>query len=285
MSSADQPGRTGPYRHIRLVYAGQSSQLWKARDERDGKIVAVKRLLPTRADREHVALLNNERRVAESLKDSSSFLKVYDAGRDGGIPYLILEWFPAPSVGQLVKLGYETYSPVLPQLIPALFEPLIPLHAAGWVHCDIKPDNFLFSPDLGVKLIDFAITEKKRSNLLARFLPKSKTIRGTATYISPEQIDHRAIDGRTDLYSLGATILELLTAAAPFSGNTLGELLNKHRTGAVPSAAARNRNVTPRFDAFLKSLLSPDPAGRPATAQEAFSLVKRIPIFLKNPGT
>ena len=284
MSSADQPGRTGPYRHLRLVYAGQSSQLWKARDERDGKIVAVKRLLPTRVDRGHVALLNNEHRVAESLK-GSSFLKVYDAGRDGGIPYLILEWFPAPSVGQLVKLGYETYSPVLPQLIPALFEPLIPLHAAGWVHCDIKPDNFLFSPDLGVKLIDFAITEKKRSNLLARFLPKSKTIRGTATYISPEQIDHRAIDGRTDLYSLGATILELLTAAAPFSGNTLGELLNKHRTGSVPSAAAKNRNVTPQFDAFLKSLLSPDPSGRPATAQEAFSLVKRIPIFLKNPGT
>ena len=285
MSSADQPGRTGPYRHLRLVYAGQSSQLWKARDERDGKIVAVKRLLPTRVDRGHVTLLNNERRVAESLKGSSSFLEVYDAGRDGGIPYLILEWFPAPSVGQLVKLGYETYSPVLPQLIPALFEPLIPLHAAGWVHCDIKPDNFLFSPDLGVKLIDFAITEKKRNNLLARFLPKSKTIRGTATYISPEQIDHRAIDGRTDLYSLGATILELLTAAAPFSGNTLGELLNKHRTGSVPSAAAKNRNVTPQFDAFLKSLLSPDPSGRPATAQEAFSLVKRIPIFLKNPGT
>ena len=154
MSNADQPGRTGPYRHIRLVYAGQSSQLWKARDERDGKIVAVKRLLPTRVDREHIALLNNEHRVAESLKGSSSFLKVYDAGRDGGIPYLILEWFPAPSVGQLVKLGYETYSPVLPQLIPALFEPLIPLHAAGWVHCDIKPDNFLFSGD-DLRLIDW----------------------------------------------------------------------------------------------------------------------------------
>ncbi|MBO7725447.1 MAG: serine/threonine protein kinase [Thermoguttaceae bacterium] len=285
MSSAGQPERTGPYRHIRLVYAGQSSQLWKARDERDGRVVAVKRLLPNRVDREHVTLLNNERRVAESLKDSPSFLKVYDAGRDGGIPFLVLEWFPAPSVGQLIKLGYETYSPVLPQLIPALFEPFIPLHAAGWVHCDVKPDNFLFSPDLGVKLIDFAITEKKRSNLFARFLPKSKTIRGTATYISPEQIDHRAIDGRTDLYSLGATILELLTAAAPFSGNTLGELLNKHRTGIVPSAAMKNRNVTPQFDAFLKSLLSPDPAQRPETAAEAFSLVKRIPIFRKNPGT
>lgn len=284
MSSADQPQRIGSYRLVKLVYTGQSSQLWKARDERDGKDVAIKRLLPNRVDREHVALLNNDRRVSESLKGSPSFLQIYDAGRHGGIPYLVLEWFPAPSVGQLIKLGYETYSYVLPQLIPALFEPLIPLHAAGWVHCDIKPDNFLFSPKLGVKLIDFAIAEKKQGNFLARFLPKPKTIRGTATYISPEQIDHRGIDGRTDLYSLGATILELLTAAAPFSGNTLGELLNKHRTGTVPSAAMKNRNVTPRFDEFLKSLLSPDPAKRPATAQEAFSMAKRIPIFLKKPG-
>ncbi len=285
MSSVDQPERTGPYRHIRLVYAGRSSQLWKARDERDGKIVAVKRLLSNCVDREHTALLNKDRQVAESLKGSSFFLQIYDAGRDGGIPYLALEWFAGPSVGQLIKLGYETYAPVLPQLIPALFEPLIPLHAAGWVHCDIKPDNFLYSPQLGVKLIDFAITEKKSRGFLSRLFPKSSAIRGTATYISPEQIDHKAIDGRTDLYCLGASILELLTAAAPFSGNSLGELLNKHRTGAVPSAAMKNRNVTPQFDAFLKTLLSPDPDRRPATAQEAFSLAKRIPIFLKAPGS
>lgn len=281
--SSELPQRTGPYRHIRMVYAGQSSQLWKARDERDGKTVAVKRLLPNYVDREHVALLNKERQVTVSLDGSPSFLHFYDAGKDAGIPYLVLEWFAGPSVGQLVKLGYETYAPVLPQLIPALFEPLIPLHQAGWVHCDIKPDNFLFSPELGVKLIDFAITEKKGGSLLPRFFRKSAAIRGTATYISPEQIEHRPLDGRTDLYCLGATILELLTGAAPFAGNTLGELLNKHRSPHVPSVAAKNRNVTPQFDAFLKSLLSPDPNKRPSSAQEAFSVAKRLPIFLKPP--
>jgi serine/threonine protein kinase len=281
--SSEQPQRTGSYNHIRLIYAGQSSQLWQARDERDGKLVAIKRLLPNCVDRSHIAMLNRDRQVVKSLEGSPLFLRFYDSGKDRGIPYLALEWFPAPSVGQLVKRKYENYASVLPQLIPALFEPLIPLHQAGWVHCDIKPDNYLFSPDLGVKLIDFAITEKKGKNLLSRFFPRSSAIRGTATYISPEQIDRRPLDGRTDLYCLGATILELLTGMAPFAGNSIADLLQKHRSPNVPSAAAKNRNVTPQFDAFLRSLLSPDPNGRPSSAQEALAVAKRLPIFLQPP--
>lgn len=278
--SPENPERTGPYRHIKMVYAGQSSQLWKARDDRDGTVAAVKRLLPSCADSKHAALLKKEVQVLTSLDGEPGFLQVFESGKDGRIPYLATEWFPAPSVGQIVKKGYDTYAPLLPQLIPAMFEPLIPLHEAGWVHCDIKPDNYLYSPELGLKLIDFAITEKKGGRLLSRLLPKSAAIRGTATYISPEQIDHRPLDGRTDLYCLGCTILELLTGAAPFAGNTLAELLNKHRSPNVPSAMARNRNVTPEFDAFLRSLMAPNPQNRPASAREAFSVVKRIPIFL-----
>ena len=277
------PERTEHYRHLKLVYSGQSSQLWKARDERDGKTAAVKRLLAETVDRQHAGMLKKEIQVLSALGDSKYFVHIYETGKDGKIPYVAMEWFPAPSVGELVKLGYEVYAPVLPILIPLMFEPLVPFHEAGWIHRDIKPDNFLFAPDMGIKLIDFAIAIRKGEGAFARLLVKPSQTQGTATYMPPEQIENKTVTERSDLYSLGCTILELLTDAAPFSGNTLQELLKKHISGNVPSAAAKNRNVTPQFDAFLKTLMSPRPEDRPSSAREALAVLKRTPIFFRTP--
>ena len=105
---AGSEGKTGPYRHLKLVYAGQSSQLWKARDDRDGKTVAIKRLLPESA-RDHAPLLKKEVQVASALDGNRWVVQIYEMGKDAGIPFLAMEWFPAPSVGQLIKLGYDVY--------------------------------------------------------------------------------------------------------------------------------------------------------------------------------
>ncbi len=84
----------------------------------------------------------------------------------------------------------------------------------GWVHCDVKPDNFLLNEKGGIKLIDFTISQKAATGMLSRLFGKQKVIRGTRSYMSPEQIRGQPLDGRADIYSLGCLYFELLEEAS-----------------------------------------------------------------------
>lgn len=276
------PERIGRYRPLQLIYTGQATRLWKAYDDAERRQVAVKILTPTAAgDRRQVAFLRREFKIGSTLQ-GEKLVSVYEYGKEDGLPYIAMEWFPAPSVKQLIHLGYPKYAPILPTLLPLLFEALVPLASAGYVHCDIKPDNYLFAPDAGIRLIDYALV-KKRDGFLAKFLPKGKTIAGTATYMSPEQIRKKPLDGRADLYCLGGTIAELLTGQPPFTGNSMNELLQKHLSGAIPSVSAKNKNVTPEFNEFLRSLMALNPSDRPASAADALRTLRRLRLFVQTP--
>ena len=203
----------GRYRPLRLVYSGQYAKLWKMRDTREDVDVGLKVLLPSAMrDRKQRALLRHEFELGSTL-DFPGLVPAYEWGKEEGCYYYTMEWFPAPSVKGLVLLGYETYAPVLPTLIPMLFEPLLSLAKAGYVHRDVKPDNYLFSPEKGIRLIDYALVQK-RGGWWRRLLPKGKVTQGTATYMSPEQIRKDPLDERADLYCLGGTIVELRKSPA-----------------------------------------------------------------------
>lgn len=280
--STPLPGHIGRYRPVQLVYSGQSTRLWKAYDDEQRRNVAIKMLTPLASkDRSQVAFLRREFKIGSTLS-SDKLVSAYEMNREDGVWFLAMEWFPAPSVKQLVHLGYANYAPILPTLIPLLFEALIPLHAAGYVHCDIKPDNFLFAPEAGIRLIDYALVRKK-GGFLEKFLPKGKTIAGTATYMSPEQIRKKPLDARADLYCLGGTILELFTGQPPFAGNSMNDLLQKHLSGAIPSITSKNKNVTPQFNDFVRSLLAVNPNDRPSSAADALGLLRSTRIFVKEP--
>lgn len=275
--------KIGPYRLLSPVYTGQSARLWKARDDGEQKFAALKILLPNMAnDRVQVGLLRHEYEIALRL-NGESFVKVYDFGKSKNIPYIVMEWFPSPSVKDLIQLGYERYAPTLPDLIPRLFTPLIVLHAAGLVHRDVKPDNYLYSPDAGVRLIDFALTRPTDHFVSRLFLRKGVT-QGTATYMSPEQVRNQPLDGRADLYSLGCTLIELVTGRPAFSAGSMNDLLQKHLTGTVPSTSGKNKNVTPQFSAFLASLIERDRQKRPASVHEAFDTLQRLKMFHQPPA-
>ena len=252
------------------------------RDTRSGVDVGLKILLPgAMRDRAQVALLRHEYALGSKL-DLPGLVRAYEWGKEGGCYYYTMEWFSAPSVKELILLGYENYAPVLPVLIPKLFEPVIALAGAGYIHRDIKPDNYLFAPERGIRLIDYGLVQRS-GGWWRRFIPRGKTTQGTATYMSPEQIRKEPLDERADLYCLGGTIVELLTGSVPFSGTSLNDLLGKHLSGQIPSILSKNKNVTEEFNQLVRSMLAPRREDRPRTVADAYAALKRVRMFVNPP--
>ena len=284
MSSSTRIERLGPYRLLNIVNTGQSSRLWKAFDDERRESVAIKTLLDKLAgDKSQIALLKWEHDIASKLSHPLLIdIREFDWDRSTKTPYLVMEWFDAPNLKALVNKGYGAYCHSLEMILSGMLGSMMYLHDQGWVHRDVKPDNFLFSEEHGFKLIDFALAKKIPTGLSKMFAGKTKP-QGTPSYMAPEQIRGQAPDPRSDIYSLGCTFFELLSGKPPFSGNTMNDLLQKHLTTPPPSIAARNPNLTPEFGQVLRDMLAKRPEDRPASIKELVAMIGGVRLFKREP--
>jgi serine/threonine protein kinase len=277
--------RLGKYRILAVVNTGQSTRMLKGYDDERREPVGIKTPLERLAnDKSQIALLKWEHTVASKLS-SPLLIGIHDYAWDAPtkMPFLVMEWFDAPNMKALINKGYGAYCNSLEMILSGMLGSMMYLHEQGLVHCDIKPDNFLFNEELGFKMIDFAIARKIPSGLSKLFGGRSKT-QGTASYMSPEQIRGKAPDPRSDIYSLGCTFFELLACKLPFSGNSMNELLQKHLTTPPPSIAARNPNLTPEFGQVLRVMMAKKPEDRPASIKELVSMISNIRLFKREPN-
>ena len=148
------------------------------------------------------------------------------------------------------------------------------LHDHGWIHCDIKPDNFLTDEHCNLKVIDFSIAVKEKKSLFGR----PKAIRGTRSYMAPEQIRRKHPSPASDVYGLGCVIFELLSGKTPYSANSPDELLNKHLKAPIPSLEACS-DATKEFANLVKKMLAKDPAKRIKSMREFLHEYKSIQMF------
>ena len=160
-------------------------------------------------------------------------------------------------------------------------ESLCYLAEQGWVHRDVKPDNFLISPQGELKLIDFALAVRPKSGLARMFALKAKP-QGTMSYMPPEQILGKPVDLKADVYSLACTVFELVSGKKPFTGMSTNELLQKHVAGPIPALEAANRNVTVEFGSVIRRCLAKEPADRPTMADFRREL-QSIALFKMRP--
>lgn len=273
----------GPYRLLHVVKTGQTSQVWAAINDNTKFRCALKIILEEfRKDREHVAYMKNEFLVGKSL-DHERVIHVFEQGVSQKIPYLVMEFFPYPNMKDIILRVLDQVGFMLPTIIERAAEGLAYFNEQGWVHRDVKPDNFLVNLEGEVKLIDFALAKKPAGGLAKLFGRKSK-IQGTRSYMSPEQIRGQPLDVRSDVYSFGCTIFHLVAGQLPFTGVTSNELLNKHLTAPAPTIQAYNRNITPEFSQLLQSMMSKRPESRPKDMADFLRNFRAIELY-KTPPT
>ena len=281
--SSTQILHIGQYRLLNVVYTGQTSRTWQAYDDRARRYVGVKTLLQSASrDRAQVNMMKWEYAVGSKLHHER-FAEIYEMGKYNKIPYIAMEWVPAPNVKQYMQRRYENYCVFLPKMLPQMIEALALLHESGWIHRDIKPDNFLFSEEGGVKLIDFALAKSIKGNPLAKLLGIKSVPQGTPSYMAPEQILGKQLDGRTDIYSLGCTLFEMPAPRPTYTGVNQQELLQKHISAPIPSIRARNKNVTPEFASLLAQMMAKKVSDRPKSARDLFLALRSVRIFTKEP--
>jgi serine/threonine protein kinase len=274
----------GPFRLLNLIRSGKTCEVWEVMNDSKGERLAIKLLSGDAArNREEVAFMKHEWQVGREL-EHPHVIKIYDFDANRDHVYVSMDLFAALNLKQHIHQGVEPLAPLARECIRQAAEGLAYFHAQGWIHRDVKPDNFLMNKEGNVKLIDFALAVRRKSGLARLFSGKTK-VQGTRSYMSPEQIRGQPLDERADIYSFGCMIHELLGGKPPYTGNTTNDLLTKHLRFPIPPLQASNRNITDSFAQVVRKMLSKKPAERPQTMADFLAETRNLEIFKVPPST
>ncbi|MBO2458796.1 protein kinase domain-containing protein [Actinomadura violacea] len=255
------------YRLDEPVGAGGMGQVWRAYDQTLDRVVAVKVIAGLNAAPEAAARLRREARAAAKLT-GPHVAAVHDYGRDdtANRDYIVTEFITGTDLGSRVR----DHGPQDPADVARwgvqICDALIEAHEAGVYHRDLKPQNVMLTARGAIKLVDFGIAAYAEAADYTR-ITASGVVIGTPAYMSPEQVEDRDVDHRSDLYSLGCTLFELLTGRQPFMGKVVTVLLDHVRT--PPPAPSSIRAGLPDFwDEVVSVLLAKDPGHRFSSAED-----------------
>ncbi|MDE3089072.1 MAG: protein kinase [Chloroflexota bacterium] len=246
------------YRTISEIGRGGMGVVYRGHDTVLDRDVAVKLLSALSLTDDARARLLREAQAAAQL-NHPNIASVYDAGEADGVPFIVMELVDGPSLRDRPPETIAEIVRVAHQLSAALDH----AHAHGIIHRDVKPENVLLAPDGTAKLMDFGLARVSASHLT-----EEGAVVGTVSYISPEQLMGKDIDGRTDLYSLGSLLYELLTRRAPFIGDhPMAVISQQLYTPPAPPSTLR-ADIPPALEDIILKLLAKDPKDRYASARD-----------------
>ena len=223
MEAVTLVGRTiGRYVVLEALGEGGMGTVYKARDTRLGRMTALKVMRPGRTgDPDRQRRFVREAQTASAL-NHPNILTIYEIDADAGIDYIAMEYLAAPTLAALIASGALPAERAL-RLVVQVADALVAAHAAGVVHRDLKPSNVMVLPGDRVKVVDFGLAKLTEPTASIDETLEPLTARGvvvgTVPYMSPEQAAGRPLDARSDLFSLGAILYEMLAGRRPFGGD------------------------------------------------------------------
>ncbi len=249
----------------RMLGQGGMAQVFEGHDRLLDRRVAIK-ILKTRFahDAEFLARFKREARAAASLAHAG-IVAVYDSGEDGDRQFIVMEYAEGRTLADILKIEGALAPDDAVEIASEMCAALAHAHARGLIHRDVKPANTNITPDGSVKVMDFGIARAVED---ATMITTTAGIIGTPRYMSPEQVDGRPLDPRSDLYALGVCLYECLTGVVPFDGTSAIMIAARHLNEPPRPLREVRPDVPASLDAVTMKALEKDPADRYQTAEE-----------------
>jgi serine/threonine-protein kinase len=273
----DLTGQTlGDFRVLRKLGAGGMGQVYLARQVSLDRPVALKLLKPGIAA-DPVALKRFEAEaLAVARLQHPNVVQVYALGEAGGRRFMALEYVDGRNLREYLARKGPPDLPVALSILRQVAAALGAAHEAGLVHRDVKPENVLVTRKVGVKVADFGLSRAFADVADDPRLTQSGVVVGTPVYLSPEQAQGKAVDHRSDLYSLGVTAYHLLAGEPPFRGATAIDVALKHVTDRPRPLADLRPDLPPDLCGLVHRLLAKDPADRYQSAREVLRDLSKV---------
>jgi eukaryotic-like serine/threonine-protein kinase len=274
--------RLGPYEVIARIGAGGMGEVYRARDTRLDREVAVKVLPPGfTTDQDRLHRFEQEARAAGTL-NHPNLVTVFDIGSHHGAPYVVMELLEGESLRQKLAGDGGARIPVRKAVDYSVqvAQGLAAAHEHGVIHRDLKPDNIFVTDDGRVKILDFGLAklfvrkDDERTDASTQLRDTSPGIVvGTAGYMSPEQVKGLPVDHRSDIFSFGAVLYEMVTGRRAFKGDSSVETMNAILKEDPPEITGSQPNVSPALDLVVRHCLEKNPVERFQSARDlAFDL-------------
>jgi serine/threonine-protein kinase len=245
------------YRLVERIDEGGAGEVWRARDEKLDRDVAIKVLGPDANDAFRARFADEARRAAAVLHPN--VVTVFDDGRDGAEAFMVMELVAGKTLRDIVAERGPLPAREVSRLVSQVAAALDAAHAAGVIHCDVKPANVIVDRAGVAKLTDFGIARAARDR-------DEQELLGTARYIAPERIEGGPVTPRTDVYGLGLLAYELLAGRPAFDGTSNEELVRARLVGPPPSLRHARLGIDEGIALVVERALSSEPERRYASA-------------------
>ncbi|MGH2733781.1 MAG: Stk1 family PASTA domain-containing Ser/Thr kinase, partial [Actinomycetota bacterium] len=264
----------GRYEVSAPIASGGMAEVFLARDRLLGRQVALKVLHPEYArDRAFIERFRREAQAAASLNDPK-VVSIYDWGSEDGTHYIVMEYVQGRSLKELIQREGPLPPERALEIAADVCTALGLAHRQGIVHRDVKSANIMVTPARETKVTDFGIA--RASVDAGRTVTQAGMVIGTASYLSPEQAQGLAVDARSDVYSVGVVLYEMLTGAVPFKGDTPVAIAYKHVKVDPAAPSGLNRKIPPALDAVVMKALAKNPDNRYQSAEEMRQDLQRL---------